>query len=89
MAKIITRTVITLKVTVLGFDENDTPVTREFDCPLMDDKKLAKYLTTIDTNFTPAKVRKVEQVEQLYGMPEDVFIKYAEKLPPRKDYSQQ
>lgn len=85
--KIITRTVISLKVSVLGFDSEDLPIIKDFDLPMMDEKKILKYITDTCPGFTPAKIRKVEQVEQLYGMPESVFMQYAEKLPPRKDYN--
>lgn len=85
--KIITRTVITLKASVLGFDAEDNPVMADFDLPMMDEKKIIKYLSENAINFTPAKVRKVETVEQLYGMPESLFMKYATKLPPRKQYN--
>lgn len=34
-------------------------------------------------------VDSVETSEELYGMPESVFMTYASKLPPRKNYSAQ
>ena len=34
-------------------------------------------------------VDTVETIEELYGMPESVFMKYATKLPPRKNYATQ
>ena len=84
--KIITRTVLSLKVSVLGFDTEDTPVMQDFEIPMMDEKKILKYIAENAPDFTPAKVRKVVEVEQLYGMPESLFMQYATKLPPRKNY---
>ena len=86
--KVITRTVITLEAHVMGLDENNLVAIRVFNLPVMDDKKILPYLINKSTDsFTPAKVVKVETVEQLYGMPEFLFMKYAEKLPPRKNYN--
>lgn len=85
--KIITRTVLSLKVSVLGFDTDDNPIMRDFEIPMMDEKKILKYITENYSTFTPAKVRKVVEVEQLYGMPESLFMQYATKLPPRKNYN--
>ena len=85
--KIITRTVLSLKVSVLGFDGNDNPIMQHFEIPMMDEKKILKYITENVPDFTPAKVRNVVEVEQLYGMPESLFMQYATKLPPRKNYN--
>lgn len=84
--KLVTRTVITLKVSVLGFDNTDTPTKATFEIPEMEEKNIVKFLTATAENFTPCKVVSIERVETLYGMPESVFIKNAEKLPPRKQY---
>lgn len=85
--KIITRTVLSLKVSVLGFDAEDNPIMQDFEIPVMDEKKILKYISENVTDFTPAKVRKIVEVEQLYGMPESLFMQYATKLPPRKNYN--
>ena len=86
--KIITRTVVTLEVHVMGLDENNLVAIRVFNLPVIDDKKILPFLMNkSNDSFTPAKVVKVETVEQLYGMPESLFMKYAEKLPPRKIYN--
>ena len=86
--KIITRTVISLEVAVLGINSEDMSEKRVSNIPAMDTKKILPYLmNNSDDSFTPAKVLNVQQVEQLYGMPESVFMKYAEKLPPRKNYN--
>lgn len=85
--KIITRTVLSQNVSVLGFDADDTPVMRNIEIPMMDEKKILKFISENVSDFTPAKVRKVEQVEQLYGMSESLFMQYATKLPPRKNYN--
>ena len=86
--KLITRTVYSLKVTALGINSDNQVETKEYDIPMIEEKKILAYLSiNSGDSFTPAKVLKVEQVEQLYGMEESVFMKYAKKLPPRKDYS--
>lgn len=86
--KIITRTVITLCAHVMGIDKDNLVTVKEIELPLMEEKKVLPYLMTkADDSFTPAKILRIEQVEQLYGMPESLFIKYAVKLPPRKDYN--
>lgn len=86
--KIITRTIGTLCATVVGIGRDDIVITKNIEVPLMPDKKVLPYLMAkADDSFTPAKIIRIEQVEQLYGMPESLFIKYAVKLPPRKDYN--
>ena len=84
--KIITRTVTTLNVNVLGFDSNNNPEKKTYTIPEMEEKNIIKYLSSIDEQFTPCKVVSCEQVETLYGMEESTFIKYARVLPPRKNY---
>lgn len=86
--KIITRTVTTLSVDVMGIDSNGNVSTVNLEIPVMEDRKIFPYIVATSTSyFSPARVVKVEQVEQLYGMPESVFIAHATKLPPRKDYN--
>lgn len=86
--KIVTRTVTTLLVRVVGIDNENNVVIKEAEIPVMDEKKIMPFLMSKATDsFTPAKIRSIEQVEQLYGMPESVFIAHATKLPPRKDYN--
>ncbi len=86
--KIITRTVITLCAHVMGIDKDNLVTVKEIELPLMEEKKVLPYLMAkADDSFTPAKILRIEQVEQLYGMPESVFIAHAQKLPPRKDYN--
>ena len=82
--RIITRTVKSYKVEVIGINENSEVETRTFEIPLIEEKKIGAYLAEIcPADFAPAKVKKFEIVEQLYGMPESVFMAHAEKLPPR------
>ena len=86
--KIITRTVTTLSVDVLGIDSNGNVSTVNREIPVMEDRKIFPYIVATSTSdFSPARVVKVEQKEQLYGMTESKFIANAEKLPPRKDYN--
>ena len=88
--KIITRTVYSLKVKAIGLDTENNVKEQEFDIPMIEEKKILAYLSAKSgSSFTPCKVVSVEQVEQLYGMEESVFMKYAKKLPPRKDYTKQ
>lgn len=81
--KLVTRTVTTLKVNVIGIDENDNMKNMSYEIPEIEEKKILPYIAMYAENFTPAKVKGIEKVETLYGMPESVFMKYAEKLPPR------
>lgn len=87
--KIITRTVTTLNVAVLGFNSENNPEKRSFTIPEMEEKNIVKYLASTVDNFTPCKVVSVDKVETLYGMEESTFIKYARILPPRKVYEKE
>ena len=82
--KVITRTVISLHVSVMGINSDDMTEIREFDIPEIETRKILPYVCEIcGEDFTPAKVKSVSKVEQLYGMEESVFLQYAYKLPPR------
>ena len=82
--KMITRTIITLEVSVIGINANGNVETLTLTAPAMDEKKLAKYIPAVcPDGFSPARILKVSTVEQLYGMRESVFLAHAEKLPPR------
>lgn len=83
--KMITRTIYSYKVTVMGIDGNDV-ATKDFEIPVMDESRIMAHLHMICGSFIPAKVINLETVETLYGMPESVFMAHAEKLPPRKQY---
>lgn len=85
--KIITRTITSLSVNVLGFGENNEVLNPTLTIPEMDSKKILPYITANFEGFTPAKVLKVDRIEELYGMPESLFRAYATKMPPRKDYN--
>ena len=81
--KLVTRTVTTLKVDVIGINSNDEMENRTFEIPEIEAKKILPYIAMNCDDFTPAKIKNVSEIETLYGMPESVFMKYAEKLPPR------
>ena len=85
--KIITRTIITNKVTVVGLDNDDNPVVKVMTAPDLDGKALTRWIYDNAVDFTPAKVKSVEKIETLYGISESDFIKYGHILPPRKDYT--
>lgn len=86
--KLVTRTVVSLSVDILGIDSDGNVLTVNREIPVMEDRKIFPYIVATSTpDFSPARVVKVEQVEQLYGMLESVFIAHATKLPPRKDYN--
>lgn len=87
--KIITRTVTTLDVAVLGFNSGNNPEKRSFIIPEMEEKNIVKFIDATVDNFTPCKVVSVDKVETLYGMEESTFIKYARILPPRKVYEKE
>lgn len=88
--KIITRTVNTLWVDVIGFDSDDNPCARSFEIPDIEEKKIIPFLAEkCAGDFIPAKVKAVLKVETLYGMPESVFIVNAQKLPPRTTTKEQ
>ena len=82
--KIITRTITTLDCSVIGITDSGEVKTLVINTPVIDDKKLFSYIrTACPADFSPAKIVKVETNEQLYGMPESVFMAHAVKLPPR------
>lgn len=81
--KLVTRTVTTLKVDVIGINSNDETENRTFEIPEIESKKILPYIAMMMEDFIPAKVKNVVEVETLYGMSESTFMKYAEKLPPR------
>lgn len=87
--KLITRTVYTYKVKVMGIDESESVAFRDYEVPAMDERKIIDFIKKNypESIAIPVKVVGYEVVEQLYGMPESVFMKYAEKLPPRKQYN--
>ena len=88
--KVITRTIVSITVTVLGLDiETALSSTKTFVIGDVDNEKDAlKIITAICENdtFKPVKVVTLDREENLYGMPESIFLKYAKKLPPRKVY---
>lgn len=85
----ITRTVTSTKATVLAVDittgktfDKEVEVARTY-------KDSDKLLKAIKNSFETATkkivaIKSSEEVETLYGMSEQQFIEFAEKLPPRK-----
>lgn len=82
----VTRTIISTKVTALAVDL-ETAITSEVELILprkvTQDKALkkAQKLYNSDT-ISIVAIRKLEEVEELYGMAEDVFIANAKILDP-------
>jgi len=83
--RMVTRTITSTKATVTVYNiEKDEIQTLEY--------KLSGKLTADDalkaikkkhTEVSPMKVTEVEVQEELYGMPEEKFMKLAEILSPR------
>ena len=90
--RMVTRTVVATKVTVLGMDTvacepfNETViVSGVFD---NDEKGQAKLLKAVKKlvdkeEKVAVKIVDKEEIETLYGMPEQKFMELAEVLPPR------
>ena len=84
----VTRTIVTTKATVMCLDVQagepcnmtvTVPRTYKDDNVLM--KKVRPLLET--ETFKAVHIVDKEEIETLYGMTEQEFIKYAEVLPPR------
>lgn len=84
--RMVTRTVKAVKVEALCLNtETAEPYNKEFVISgTPDDKFIEKFCRAEDTATEKfvAVVSKTE-FEELYGMPEDEFLKYAVVLPPR------
>ncbi len=90
MARIpmITRTIVTTKVNVMCLDvEAGEPINLDVTVPrtYKDEKKLLKVVKeSIETDTLKAvHIVDKEEVETLYGMTEQEFIRFAKVLPPR------
>lgn len=84
----VTRTIITTKANVLCLNiETGEPCNEIVVLPrtYKDEKSLMKKVTELftDSSVKPVHVVDKEEIETLYGMPEQDFIKYAKPLPPR------
>lgn len=95
MAKtMVTRTKVVTVATVLALNtETAEPFnyTQEVAGTFKADDKLLKVVKSMnDTDeIVSVKIVSKEEKEVLYGMEEDVFIKHATILPPRKKYNQE
>ena len=85
--KMITRTITTTRFTCLAVNVNTCEVTTaeinltgEYKTDKEKNDALAKASTDAIKYVT---IRNIEVIEELYGMPESVFLEHAEKLPPR------
>ena len=86
--KLITRTVISLEVVVLGINTENMTENRRLVIPEMKEKAIVPYLTAnIDDGFIPVKVLSCNKVEELRAMTEADFIIHSFALPPRKNYN--
>ena len=85
----VTRTVTSTKVTALTVDiTNGGTASQNFEVArtYKDEEKLLKAVKAIGETPTikVVAIQTSEEVETLYGMPEQKFMELAEKLPPRK-----
>lgn len=85
----VTRTIPTTKAILMVADiqaaefhnvEVNLPRTYKDDDSII---KAARPLVETEPNLKVVSVSHVEVAEQLYGMPESEFLKYAKVLPPR------
>ena len=91
-ARMVTRTVVATKVTVLGMDTvkcepfNETvTVSGTFENDEKGQSKLMKAVKKLvdKDDKVAVKIVDTEEVETLYGMTEQKFMEIAEVLPPR------
>lgn len=89
MAKesLITRTISSTRATVLCLDiDSGEACNRDFDIPRTPKKDsdiikfAAKQLAATEPNIHPVHVVDKELHEQLYGMPESLFMQYAQPI---------
>lgn len=89
--KIITRTIRSAAVKVMGINSENTVEVRDVSMSVQgSDQEYFTNAINICTpdGFSPARVISVKIVEELYGMPESTFLAHAVKLPPRKNYDE-
>ena len=89
--KMITRTVVTTEVKVMGIVVAEAKtITSEFTLvgSFKDNDDILKYIkaTYEDGTIVYAMVIEVTEQETLYGMTESEFMAHAKQLPPRKIY---
>lgn len=85
----VTRTIITTKANVMCLDiEAGEPCNKSVVVPrtYKDDEKLLKKVKEVIETETlkPVHIVDKEEIETLYGMPEQEFIEHAEVQSPRK-----
>lgn len=85
--KMVTRTIVTTKCVALCINvQTAEPYNQDFTLAgaYEDEKKLLKELKKYeDDDHKIVHIVDTEQVETLYGMTEEDFIKYATVFPPR------
>ena len=88
--KLITRTVATTSVTVLGLNPLEQAAETRCITLVGDYEDFEKALKAIPEaqDFIAVKVISTFKTESLYGMSEAEFLAHAKKLPPRKIYNQ-
>lgn len=81
-ARLVRRTVeeIVWKVLGINLDTNEVETIEVSFPKQMTDKARKAYLSTNYPKFAPAKVISETTKETLYGMPEELFLKYAKPL---------
>ena len=89
--RMITRTIVGVKVNVMGIDTVSNTVayqvydlsgTFKSDAEIIEVIKAQKGVAVVN-GFIPVQVQSKEETETLYGMPESLFMQYAKVLPPR------
>lgn len=85
--KLVTRTIVSTEYTIMCVDVSTAKVeNRTYDfAGVRDDVKALAMVNDLYKETTDKAVAVVyaNEYETLYGMPESVFMKYAEVLPPR------
>lgn len=92
--RMVTRTVKGTRARVMCLDTetaNAMTIVYEIGGTYPDNDKLLKALQKEHGNNPIALVHIVEteEIEELYGMPESVFLAYAKKLPPRNSATEE
>ena len=91
MANMVTRTIKTTTVNVVGVDltnntivdyEEILPRTYKDEAAIL--KELEKRFKNSENNVKPVAIKGFTVNDTLYGMPEDDFMRNAVILPPRK-----
>lgn len=83
--RFITRTIKSVKVTVVGVNVANNPATLETKTFLLtgnfeNDGEILSHIREKNPTFVPAQVTEKEESEELYRIKESIFMQYAEKV---------